>query len=360
VLAALLLMTAPASAKPPPEAARLFGACVARFEEGKLEQARACFQKVLAIYPSPVVLYNLGRIEEGLGHLVEAYETYQRCLSETSGPLTADDRQDVRASLEALNKRLAFLRVRTNALGATVHIDGEPRGAPAEKALPVLPGAHDVRVEAPGHRPWREQVTAALGTVHEVVAVLVKLTPAPASSPASAPAPSPQAAQPVRGLVSPPVPVSPVRAAHPSAEAPEQTPTVRRRAETKGWRPGVFVRGDLEPVRGGGAVAVGACMGLGRDLEFGVAALIGPTMGLYGGLTAFLLRGTWRPLLALGMPVFFSDGQWPGVQAGAGVEWNPLRNLGFMLQLGVVHYPTAPPAHDHTMFLPSLGVTARL
>ncbi|HEY3355850.1 MAG TPA: hypothetical protein VGQ83_21535 [Polyangia bacterium] len=187
VLIAAVLVAAEARSAPPPEAVKLFSQCVADFEAGRHPAARECFVKVYVIYKSPVVLFNLGRTEEALGNIVEAYEAYQGCAADTTGTLSAEERADVQQRMEALVQRLALVKVPPLPAGAVVRIDGKPRSTAAAGGIPVLPGEHEVVVAAPGMQPFSEKLTLAGGGTHELA---VRLQP-PAPKPVVAPPPPP-------------------------------------------------------------------------------------------------------------------------------------------------------------------------
>jgi hypothetical protein len=198
------LVAGPASAAPPPEAARLFKECVAIFEARQMEAARVCFQRVYALYPSAKVLYNLGRTEETLGHLAEAYETYQRCAEDTTNPPTPAH-LEARKKVEELAGRLGFIRVGQDDAGAVVSIDGEARWRPAPGCYALTPGIHEIRIEARGRPPWRSQVSVAAGETRDVSVGPAgkKKEPAagitPQAGPSSQPASGPMDAPPRRG-----------------------------------------------------------------------------------------------------------------------------------------------------------------
>jgi hypothetical protein len=200
LIAGALLLATSGRAAPPPEAVKLFSKCVADFQAGRLAPARVCFLKVWAIYKSSVVLFNLGRTEEGLGNLVEAWEAYQGCAADASGTLKDDERADVLVRLEALKRRVALLTLPQLPAGATCSVDGKARDLVIAGGIAVLPGEHEVRVEAAGLPPWSDRVTVAAG---ETRALAVALTP-PASVPAVPPPPAPPVA-----VTPPPPPPAP-------------------------------------------------------------------------------------------------------------------------------------------------------
>lgn len=185
---------ASAGGKPPPEAARLFDECLAVVEARKLEAARTCFERVYALYPSPVVLSNLGRIEERLGHWVEAYESYRHAGEDATGALTRDERRDLGLRVGRLAGRVGLVRVQA-VEGATVVIDGRRRAGRPGVAFAVLPGRHEIAVEAPGRTPWRGAVVVR---ARETVAVTAALDQDPAGPRADdRPPPGPPVAVPV-------------------------------------------------------------------------------------------------------------------------------------------------------------------
>jgi hypothetical protein len=208
VLAALLLSTG-ASAAPPPDAVRLFKKCVTEFEAGRHATARTCFLRVYAIYKSPVVLFNLGRTEEALGNIVEAYEVYRVCAADKTGTLAAEERADVLQRTDALVKRLGLIALPALPAGSVVLVDGRTRNPMIVGGVAVLPGEHDVRVEAPGMQAWSERVTLAAGQSRMLNVVLQPVeAPAPETPPPPPPPPPPPATAPVR-LPPPPPPYTP-------------------------------------------------------------------------------------------------------------------------------------------------------
>jgi TonB family protein len=67
------------------------------------------------------------------------------------------------------------LRIESEPSPASVKLDGRDVGTTPLAALPVMPGAHEVRVESAGFRPWVRKVNASLGETLEVTARLDRL-----------------------------------------------------------------------------------------------------------------------------------------------------------------------------------------
>jgi hypothetical protein len=65
-------------------------------------------------------------------------------------------------------------------------------------------------------------------------------------------------------------------------------------------------------------------------------------------------------MLLAGVPVLFADGARPAVQGGAGLRWLAADSIGVFALAGVAHFFSVPEHTEPTVFLPSLGVQARL
>ena len=83
---------------PQADAVLLFEQSADAYRAGRFSQAASLLEEAYAIWPDPVLVYNLGRAYEGAGRLDEARDAYVRYLA--SG--AADDAEDVRARLAAL------------------------------------------------------------------------------------------------------------------------------------------------------------------------------------------------------------------------------------------------------------------
>lgn len=104
-------------------------------------------------------------IEARKDGFVEARETVQTA---------AGEQRQVSLALQPRVVAPTRLRVTADAPEAAVFVDGAPAGrAPVE--LDAAPGAHEVRVEAPGHASTTIVATVVEGRTNEIAAVLVPL-----------------------------------------------------------------------------------------------------------------------------------------------------------------------------------------
>jgi hypothetical protein len=67
------------------------------------------------------------------------------------------------------------LRIESEPSRASVKVDGRDVGTTPLAALPVAAGAHDLRVESAGFRPWVRRVNASLGETVQVTARLDRI-----------------------------------------------------------------------------------------------------------------------------------------------------------------------------------------
>jgi tetratricopeptide (TPR) repeat protein len=74
------------------------------YKDGKFEQAVKLLEEAYKLYPEPLLLYNLGRAQEGLGDLPGAVASYERYLKDGK---EIQDRGAIERRLETLKAQLA-------------------------------------------------------------------------------------------------------------------------------------------------------------------------------------------------------------------------------------------------------------
>jgi tetratricopeptide (TPR) repeat protein len=92
--------TAPAYADDRDKALQLFEDSDKAYKAGEFERATDLLREAYTLYPEPLLLYNLGRAQEGLGDAAGAVESYERYLD------TAKQIKD----RGAIERRIATLR----------------------------------------------------------------------------------------------------------------------------------------------------------------------------------------------------------------------------------------------------------
>src|SRR5262245_59109205 len=96
--------SAEARAKARERSVEIFVESEAHYKEGRYTEAARLLREAYAIYPEPLLLYNLGRALEGMGDLAQALETYRTYLREEP---EAADKQVVEGRIAGLEKRVA-------------------------------------------------------------------------------------------------------------------------------------------------------------------------------------------------------------------------------------------------------------
>ena len=141
----------------------------ALFDEGrkllKAGQASAACPKLEAakqLYVSAGILLNLADCYEKVGRTASAWTEFGEAATVAKRTNRPEDVQEAKRRQSALEPRLARLTVRVPhaAPGLTVQRDDATLASAAwGAALPVDPGKHSVRAEAPGYEPWTATVT---------------------------------------------------------------------------------------------------------------------------------------------------------------------------------------------------------
>jgi hypothetical protein len=117
------------------------------------------YQRAYDESPHPSVLFNIAKNHDRMGHGRSAAQFFQRYLSEAPD---ASDRDKVRARIETLRTLDSTVQVVGRPAGATVLVDGEPRGT-VPATITLAAGAHTIALEADGRRSAAQQITLEYG-----------------------------------------------------------------------------------------------------------------------------------------------------------------------------------------------------
>lgn len=143
------------------------------FDEGRYVQALAEFEEAYRVSPRPAVLYNIAQLHAELGRSVEAADTYERFLAESTD-LDADLRAEVEAAMRRERARIGTVTVTTSAPGAHVALDDVEVGiAPLGEAVRVSAGEHVISAQADGYETVRHRFRIAGGQTIAITLSLV-------------------------------------------------------------------------------------------------------------------------------------------------------------------------------------------
>ena len=186
------------------QAQALVVAGVHLMDTGDNRGALGKFDEAFKLFPSPKILFNMGRAHYALHEEVDALTDFERFLDE-SPYAPKESRAEAERVIAELRPRLSYLDLDVEDVGSHISVDGREVGtAPLARPLVVAPGAHEVRVEKAGLLPTIRNVSpvpgqklrlalkliAATETAPPPVGAATPANPSPATSPASASAPS--------------------------------------------------------------------------------------------------------------------------------------------------------------------------
>jgi hypothetical protein len=168
VVAAVALVAfatvARAQRKAEDEARAQFDAGVELFDSGMYEKAAIAFSRAYELKPSFKILFNMGQVENELGHFAAALNAYTRYLAEGGEQIDAARRAQVRTEIAWLNALVGSVVVGTDTSGAIVFVDGRRVGeTPLNGPLFVDLGEHEIRISRGTDEMYREIVTVAGG-----------------------------------------------------------------------------------------------------------------------------------------------------------------------------------------------------
>lgn len=352
VLLALCLGSARAMAQSPDgnggrEAARpIAAAAMAAYDARNYTAAIIGFTQADSLYPTPQYKVYIARANKWLGKVASAARAYQ---SVASMQPTADSPRDFASVQATAASELAEIHLRIPIVAiqivgvsseeARVTLDGAPIPSHLLERLEVDPGDHTIQASAPGFAPATAHLQIAESTFTPVSLTLEKAS-----------------ARPLLPGLTPPFQGGPFPI-HRDPEVPSQEmiyPYSHR------WRPGILLRGDIDPVGGGVVFAPGLSLGLFDHLEIGLSALIGGSVGVEPLARGFFLSGSWKPLIEVAAPIFIVDGGRPGIRGAAGIQWDFHRHFGAFVTIGGAYFPQPPPRYQTAYFLPSFGLQGRL
>jgi hypothetical protein len=358
------------------------------------DQALANFLEAYAKFPSPKILLNVASTLRDMGRLADAANTYQRYLTD---PATGAERvAEVKELLLRLDDQLTILTVRVSPRGSDISIDGGPF-IPVGSTLMtrVRSGLHLVRIRK---NDQGDELTVN-GFEGENKEVSPRLSP-PAEPPRS---PTVAEARPIeiKGAEprTPPERVDGWLITGTQYGSSDASGRVRKVRGGSDGREVAAIVPHYEIERGNtiiggdesidsGALGVVRIDGKGRGfaggaglaiakgrLETEIMVLKSDVLGGYIGFRFRLLKGVFRPYVAIGFPGFVyhhdevdSDTKMTttttrlaiGGRIAGGLEIKINGHLSVQGDVGYEHFLFVDEHYEEDVFVPTLGVIARL
>jgi hypothetical protein len=358
------------------------------------DQALANFLEAYAKLPSPKILLNIASTLRDMGRLADAANTYQRYLTD---PATGAERvAEVKDLLLRLDDQLTILTVRVSPKGSDISIDGGPFIPVGSTLLTrVRSGLHLVRIRK---NEQGDEVTIN-GFEGENKEVTPRLAAAPEPRPTTV-----AEAKPVELKSSPPRPPPEqvdgwliTGTQYGSSDASGNVRRVRGGSDGREIsaivpRYDVSERGtailDSDDSIDSGALGVLRIDGKGRGfaggagiaiakgrLETELMVLKSDVLGGYIGFRFRLFTGVLRPYVAIGFPGFVYDHNEVdsatmmtttttrvaiGGRIAGGLEIKINGHLSVKGDVGYEHFLFVDDHYEEDVFVPTLGVIARL
>ena len=128
------------------------------YAAGRFAEALQAFEQANALRPHPLMLYNIGQVQEAMEDLPAALATFKKYLATSPGD--ADEVNEKIAGIEAQLAKWATLVLSTTPPGATVWVGDRkhpPRGR-TPLSLPLPAGRQTLILELAGHRTVKRPV----------------------------------------------------------------------------------------------------------------------------------------------------------------------------------------------------------
>jgi hypothetical protein len=146
------------------EARAQFDTGVDLFEQGKYEQAAVAFARAYELKPTYKLRYNIGQVENELGHYANALDAYTLYLAEGGAEIERSRQDQVTAEIARLRTLVGMIEITGAPKGATIFVDDRRSGTtPISGPLFVDLGEHSVVVKQGATELYREVVKVAGG-----------------------------------------------------------------------------------------------------------------------------------------------------------------------------------------------------
>jgi hypothetical protein len=158
------------------QAKQRFDKAITLFEQSAWDAALAEFLKSRELFPTRAATKNAAVCLRKLNRFDESLELFEAALREFPN-MPADDRTFIETQVKELTGLVGTIEVRGAEPGATVAVDGRPRGTiPLSAPLRVAAGTRMVRVFKDQYSPFEVRVDVAGGAVTVIEAKLSTLT----------------------------------------------------------------------------------------------------------------------------------------------------------------------------------------
>jgi hypothetical protein len=323
------------------DAKTLMATGVKLLEDKNYVGALAVFTDAYKDFPSAKILLNIGTTLKLLDRKAEAANVYERYLA--SPDADGSRRTEVTDVISDLDKSLGRVTINLTPGDAEVQVDGA--WLKGSRIIHLNPGGSILHTRRDGYVPADRNINLSAG---QQLVVGIALSPAP---------------KPIE---------RPIGISH---HDDDLVPVV---VEGPRSRIGAIASAHVSITpRVGSAIMVGATADATEQLSIDAAVLLGPGLvssantmtyptnlppkiGVYAGASFAFLPAPWRPRVAFGMPIFFSDGARFALRGAPGVEYVASRHLSLILEVGVEGNLNGETDIHSLELVPAFAATGRL
>jgi hypothetical protein len=292
------------------------------FEEKQYDPALAVFNEAYKRFPSPKILLNIGITLNALGRIADAANAFQRFVDAPDAE--AKLKPDIVKAIADLDKKVGLLELTANPADAQVQVNDGEFMSPVRRQYRVPEGSVTITAKKEGYRTETRTLSAKAGEKQTVELGLSLL--------------------------------------------PTKTDTkviyvdtgLNAKAEGPRSRIGAYAMEHLDIPHKGAATLIGVTFDVIDRVRVDGAAVLGPNYGAYAGATLAILTGKFRPIVAVGMPIFFSDGARYGMRGAGGLELQLSRHLALVAELGAEFMLNPEDDIKELVFIPAIGAMGRL
>jgi hypothetical protein len=291
--------------------------------------ALAVFKDAYARFPSDRILLNIGTTLIKLDRPAEAANAYQQYLD--SSDADPAKKPEAQRTLADLDKRVGIVELTVEPIDAEIQVGGEDwKSAASVKRVRVTPGRITISARREAYKDASTVLDLLAGSTKSATLKLDAI---------------------------------PVATTNPSSTTVIGTSSIG--TTYAGPKPrsriGVIALAHVDPTAPGAAGVVGLVGDVTDRIGVRAAAILGPKFGGYAGASFAIMTTRVRPIIAVAMPFFRSDGWRWSVRGAGGLELAFNRNLSVIAELGVEHlFNPEDSVESSTLFVPALGVSGRL
>jgi len=327
ICATATLAAADGTAQPAPKDLKLKGAVELRdlgnklFEEKNYLGALAVYKEAYERFPNAKILINIGITLNKLERFADAANALQRYVDDKDADPKL--RPDFEKAIADIDKTVGVLELQVSPADAQLQInDGDWLAPPTLYRVPA--GNVTINGKKDGYRAESKTLSIKAGE-RQTVTLGLSLLPRETDT---------KVIYVDNGLTA-------------KAEGPRS-------------RVGAYAMEHLDIPHKGAATLVGVTFDAIDRLRVEGAAILGPNYGGYAGATLAILTGQFRPIVAVGVPVFFSDGARYGMRGAGGLELQLSRHLALVAELGVEYMLNPEDDIKELVFIPAIGAMGRL